>query len=206
MVTDLDPLKYPIGHFECPDNITAGHIAEWINDLAEFPQRLSALVNDLSDEQLDTPYRPGGWTVRQLVHHLADSHHHCYTRFKWALTEKRPIIKAYEEKDWAGLFDARTAPIHLSLTYLEGLHAKMEFLLTGLGESDFRKVYIPPKRQCSGFRSGAYGKICMAWPPSLCPYQGTVAKGRLGAKKWLRMKVQVQVRAQIQESSSMAKI
>ena len=144
METDLDRLKYPIGHFECPNSITAGHISEWISDLEKFPQKLRALVKELSDGQLDTPYRPGGWTVRQLVHHLADSHHHCYTRFKWALTEIRPIIKAYEEKDWADVLDARTAPVELSLTYLEGLHAKMVFLLNGLEESDFRKAYIHP--------------------------------------------------------------
>ncbi len=97
---DILKLQYPIGHFEYPVQVTYGVVTNWIQILEELPTTLESLVEHLSNEQLETPYRPGGWTVRQLVHHIADSHHHSYTRFKWALTENEPLIKAYEEKKW----------------------------------------------------------------------------------------------------------
>lgn len=140
----MEKLKYPIGKFECPKEITAAHVAAGIQVLEALPQRLENLVKDLSAEQLATPYRPEGWTVRQVVHHMADSHHHSYTRFKWALTEVKPMIKAYEEKEWSSLFDARTAPIQLSLTYLSALHAKIVYLLKGLSSEDLKKYYVHP--------------------------------------------------------------
>ncbi|MCJ7466902.1 MAG: putative metal-dependent hydrolase [Maribacter sp.] len=139
-----EQLRYPIGHFQLPETITEDLISEWIQTLEALPAKLTALVKNLSSEQLDTPYRSGGWTIRQLIHHLADSHHHSYTRFKWALTEDRPVIKAYEEKDWSNLIDAQTAPIELSLEYLKTLHAKMVFLLRGLSEEELKRVYIHP--------------------------------------------------------------
>ncbi len=141
---DLEKLKYPIGHFICPQPITAKNVQEWISVLELFPDRLERLVKGLAIEQLDTPYRPGGWTVRQVVHHIADSHHHSCTRFKWALTEDRPVIKAYEEKDWAELFDSKSAPMALSLTYIKALHAKMVYLLKGLSQEDLQRVFIHP--------------------------------------------------------------
>ncbi|MGB3143273.1 MAG: bacillithiol transferase BstA [Maribacter sp.] len=141
---DMEKLKYPIGHFECPEEITETQIEEWIVVLENLPSRLSNLVSCFSDEQLDTPYREGGWTVRQVVHHLADSHHHSYTRFKWALTENSPLIKAYDEKGWSNLGDAKIAPIELSLSYLSALHAKLVYLLRGLSPSDLENVYIHP--------------------------------------------------------------
>ena len=141
---DLEKLQYPIGHFICPEPISDKNVQEWISVLELFPDRLEKLINDFSNEQLDTSYRPGGWTVRQVVHHIADSHHHSYTRFKWALTEDRPLIKAYEEKDWAELFDAKTAPIALSLAYIKALHSKMVYLLKGLSKKDLQRVFIHP--------------------------------------------------------------
>lgn len=141
----LEHLQYPIGHFETPSEITSEHIESWIKKLEELPSKLERLVINLTIEQLETPYRPGGWTVRQVIHHMADSHHHSYTRFKWALTENRPLIKAYEEKDWANLFDTRTAPIQLSLSYLKALHAKLVFLLKGLSKDDLKKIYRHPE-------------------------------------------------------------
>ncbi|MGB5554032.1 MAG: putative metal-dependent hydrolase [Flavobacteriaceae bacterium] len=140
----MEDLKYPIGKFETPAHYDQAQIDEWINVLEDFPQRLEDLVTPLTEAQLNTPYRPGGWSVRQLIHHIADSHHHSYTRFKWTLTEDRPLIKAYEEKDWATLFDAQTAPIMLSLSYLKALHAKMVYLLKGLSEAQLQKKYIHP--------------------------------------------------------------
>lgn len=141
----MQDLRYPIGMFSCPDNITSEHIAGYILELETLPGRLENLVSNFSNEQLETPYRPDGWTVRQVVHHIADSHHHSYTRFKWALTENEPLIKAYEEKEWSGLFDARTAPISLSLNYISALHAKLVYLLKGLSANDLKKNYLHPE-------------------------------------------------------------
>ncbi len=99
----LELLRYPIGHFTCPDEITDAICADWIAQLETLPFRIEDLVKNLTREQLETPYRSEGWTVRQVVHHVADSHHNSYIRFKWALTEDRPLIKAYFEKEWANL-------------------------------------------------------------------------------------------------------
>ena len=94
---------------------------------------------------METPYRPGGWTVRQVIHHVSDSHHHSYIRFKWALTEQTPVIKPYFEKKWAELFDTRTAPIELSLNHIKAVHAKLVFLLKGLSSSDLKRGFIHPE-------------------------------------------------------------
>lgn len=142
---DMEFLKYPTGRFVYHSDTDVEKVAKWIAALEELPSRLTRLVSDLNDAQLDTPYRPEGWTVRQVVHHIADSHHHSYTRFKWTLTENEPLIKAYEEKDWSKLFDARTAPIQLSLTYLTALHAKLVFLLKGLSEDDLQRCFEHPE-------------------------------------------------------------
>jgi uncharacterized damage-inducible protein DinB len=141
---DIEKLRYPIGHFECPKEISAEDISTWIAVLEHLPERLKNLVKDFSKEQLETPYREGGWTVRQVVHHIADSHHHSYTRFKWALTENRPLIKAYNEKDWSDMVDASSAPIKLSLDYITALHAKLVYLLKRLSTKDLQKNYIHP--------------------------------------------------------------
>lgn len=139
-----DP-RYPIGVFEAPEIITEEIKQEWIQTLEEFPSRLENLVKDLSDEQLDTPYREGGWTIRQVVHHCSDSHHHSYIRFKWALTEDKPIIKAYNEADWAELFDTRTAPIDMSIQHLKAVHFKLVYLLKGLSDEDLEKSFVHPE-------------------------------------------------------------
>jgi len=142
---DLEKLRYPIGHFECPENISDEHIKQWIQALKTLPQRLVDLVGDFSESQLETPYREGGWTVRQVIHHIADSHHHSYTRFKWALTENRPLIKVYEENLWSELIDAKTAPIALSLSYLTALHAKLVYMCERLTLDDLKRSYIHPE-------------------------------------------------------------
>lgn len=144
---ELQLLKYPIGKFNCPDVITNTHIAQWISVLENFPERLEHLVKNLTDEQLNTPYRPGGWTIRQTIHHLSDSHHHSYARFKWTLTEKNPVIKAYHEDKWAELFDAKSAPISMSLIHLKAIHTKLVYLLKGLTETDFDNYFIHPESQ-----------------------------------------------------------
>ena len=140
----FEQLRYPIGKFNIPESITKEDLQEWIAVLENLPQRLSDLVTPLTDEQLETPYRPDGWTVRQVVHHISDSHHNSYIRFKWALTEDTPTIKAYNEKAWAQLFDTRTAPIQMSLNHLSAIHAKLVYLLKGLSEEDLQRSFIHP--------------------------------------------------------------
>ena len=144
MHTTMEKFRYPIGRFECPSEITSKHLTEWVSILEELPERLANLVEPLSEAQLDTPYRPEGWTVRQLIHHIADSHHHSYIRFKWALTEEKPVIKAYDEGRWAALFDSKTAPIKLSLSHLKAVHAKLIYLLKGLSAVEIKRVFVHP--------------------------------------------------------------
>src|SRR5437867_6823584 len=114
-------LRYPIGRFQSPRSITPSLRAGWIDDIAATPARLREGVKGLDDIQLDTPYRPGGWTVRQVIHHVPDSHMNSYIRFRLALTEDQPAIKPYDEVKWAELHDARTGPIDMSLQLLESL-------------------------------------------------------------------------------------
>jgi hypothetical protein len=138
-------LKFPVGHYQAPTTVSAEQRAGWIEEMANLPAKLKKAVAGLNDSQLDTPYRPGGWTVRQVVHHLPDSHLNSYTRFRLALTENSPLIKPYEEAAWAELNDARTAPIASSLTLLEGLHARFVLLLRSMTEADFAKTFTHPE-------------------------------------------------------------
>ena len=141
---ELEELRYPIGHFTRPQKITNLLVQDWIAEIEALPVNLSDMVANLSEKQLETPYRPGGWTIRQVIHHVADSHHHSYIRFKWALTEDRPIIKPYMEKEWAQLFDAVSAPIQLSLDHLTAVHAKLVYLLRGLSTQSLQRTFIHP--------------------------------------------------------------
>ena len=145
--SEFQKLRYPIGHFSSPDVITDNLLHQWITTLEQFPSRLQELVINLSQEQLETPYRPGGWTVKQLVHHVADSHHHSYIRFKWALTEDKPVIKYYYEQLWAELDDYKTAPIGLSLNHLSAVHAKLVYLLKSMTEEQFSRSFIHPEHE-----------------------------------------------------------
>ena len=142
--TALDKLKYPIGKYEIPNPITEEHFSKWISILEHLPARFEEMVGGLTEEQLETPYRLGGWTVRQVVHHVSDSHHHSYIRFKWALTEDNPVIKPYLEKEWANLFDTRTAPIQMSLDHLKAVHFKLVYLLKGLTKEQLLRTFIHP--------------------------------------------------------------
>lgn len=137
-------LRYPIGRYAPPAEITEQQVEAWIDEIAALPADLRATVAPLTDEQLDTPYRPDGWTVRQVVHHLFDSHVNSYVRFKWTLTEDRPAIKAYDEKAWAELPDAR-GPVSPSLDALVALHARWEELLRRLNWSQFQLEFVHPK-------------------------------------------------------------
>lgn len=142
---ELEKLKYPIGQFDCPTNITQQDIESWISILEHFPNRLENLVKDLNDRQLDTQYRTDGWTIRQVIHHVSDSHHHSYTRFKWALTEDKPLIKAYYEDRWAELIDSKLASIEMSLTHIRAIHFKLVYLLKTLSEDDLNRCFIHPE-------------------------------------------------------------
>lgn len=141
----VDP-RYPIGASPRPESIEAAHIHHYIASLAALPENLRSAVYGLSEAQLNTPYREGGWTVRQVVHHLPDSHLNSYTRFRLALTEDAPTIKPYDEKKWAELPDARTAPIEISLNLLESLHHRWAMLLRSLKPEDWARTFQHPER------------------------------------------------------------
>ena len=144
-MTDLDDLRYPIGRFAAPASSMPGVRAAHIETLRLLPQRLQSAVRGLSDAQLDTPYREGGWTIRQLVHHIADSHANSYVRFKLALTEDWPTIKPYDEAAWAELADSRTQPIDPSLALITALHARWVATLEAMSEEDFRRGFNHPE-------------------------------------------------------------
>ncbi len=141
---DIETLKYPIGKFEIQESMDQESRAEMISVIKSFPQKLTTVVMELNEEQLDTPYRPDGWTVRQVVHHSADSHVNSYIRFRWALTEDTPTIKAYDEKEWAELPDAKSAPIKFSLNLLKAIHARWTLLLERMSEEDYARQLAHP--------------------------------------------------------------
>lgn len=145
MTTTENDLRYPIGQFKPEKSLSVAKRNELIEHIAETPVLLRAAVDGLTDKQLDTPYRPGGWTVRQVVHHVADSHLNSYIRFRWTLTEDAPTIKAYDEKKWAELEDARTARPEISLSLLETLHRRWVMLLRAMAPSDFERKLVHPE-------------------------------------------------------------
>ncbi|GEO02497.1 putative metal-dependent hydrolase [Adhaeribacter aerolatus] len=139
-----DLLRYPIGKFNAAAEITNTAVQSYINDIAALPAQLRRAVTSLSEAQLNTPYRPGGWTIRQVVHHLADSHMNSYIRFKLALTEELPTIKPYEEDRWAELADGKTEPVEVSLVLLEALHHRWVVLLKSLTPAQWQKAFNHP--------------------------------------------------------------
>ncbi len=157
-----DDLKYPVGRYQPLEFISASQRAAWIEQMAELPAKLSKAVTGLDDAQLDTPYRAGGWTVRQVAHHLPDSHLNSYTRFRLALTEHSPLIKPYEEAAWAKLSDARTAPVAPSLALLDGLHARFVLLLGSLSDDDFARTFRHPE----------LGEVRLDWTLGLYAWHG----------------------------------
>ena len=138
-------LRYPIGKMERKATLSADERRAAVDAIAAAPARLRAAVSGLSDSQLDTPYRPGGWTVRQLVHHVADSHMNAHTRFRLALTEDNPTIKPYDEKAWAELPDVRAMPVTVSLDLLDRLHERLVFLLRATPASAFARTLNHPE-------------------------------------------------------------
>lgn len=145
-MNDLETLRYPFGKFEYDQEATSEKLIRWIDQIEELPAQVRAAVEGLTDEQLDTPYRLGGWTVRQVVHHVGDSHMNSLVRFKWALTENEPAIKAYDQSGWAELADYRDVPIETSLTFLEALHVRLVALLRSLNEEDLARRFVHPEQ------------------------------------------------------------
>ncbi len=141
-ITNHQSLRYPVGKFVQDREVTPEKRKQWIGEIARLPERLRQALQQAPDH--DAPYRPGGWTVRQLVHHVADSHLNAYVRFRLALTEENPSVKTYDQEKWAELADAREAPVESSLAILDGLHRRWARLLESLSEQDFaRKLQHP---------------------------------------------------------------
>ena len=139
-----EQLKFPIGKFTPPAEYTATAIEGFISDIKELPTNLRKVAATLTEEQLETPYRPGGWTLRQVIHHLADSHMHSLIRFKWALTEDTPTIKAYNQDSWAKLSDSKL-PIEPSLIMLDGIHQRMVALFESFTATEWDLVFVHPE-------------------------------------------------------------
>jgi DinB superfamily len=139
----LDPLRYPIGEMPAPAVFADGDVKNWIADIEKLPAQLRTTVQNLTLAQLDTPYRPDGWTVRQVVHHISDSHINAFVRLKLALTEDNPTIKPYEEQFWAELSDSKL-PIDVSLAIIENVHVKMVTILRGLSAADLSRTFFHP--------------------------------------------------------------
>jgi uncharacterized damage-inducible protein DinB len=143
MSKDTD-LRYPIGTFDYTGFSTVRQREQFILDISRAPANLREALRGLDEPQLSTPYRPGGWTVRQVAHHLPDSHMNSFTRFRLALTEEEPTIRTYFEDRWAELSDSRLAPIEYSLDLLEALHKRWVFMLESLQESDYQRAFRHP--------------------------------------------------------------
>lgn len=141
--TVVDEIRYPVGEFRIDPDVTPHKRKMWIEQMAEAPAKLRTALLGLSEEQLDACYRKDGWTLRQVVHHLADAQLNGFTRFKLALTEDRPAIKTYEEDLWSETADGREAPVNLSVDLLTALHARWVILLESLAESGFART-LPP--------------------------------------------------------------
>ncbi|HEY4640607.1 MAG TPA: putative metal-dependent hydrolase [Thermoanaerobaculia bacterium] len=153
--------RYPIGTFERRDTLTPDERRTFIAQLAEAPARMREAVSGLGDERLDTPYRDGGWTVRQVVHHVPDSHLNAYCRLKIALTEDgTPTIRPYDEASWAKLPDMRSTPTEVSLTLLESLHARWVGLWQSMSDADFERTFNHPEH---GVRSVDWLLALYAW-------------------------------------------
>ncbi|MGA2022261.1 MAG: YfiT family bacillithiol transferase [Candidatus Sulfotelmatobacter sp.] len=140
----MTDLRFPIGKFHYEGPLTEDQKQKYLADIEQAPANLRAAVRGLSDQQLDTPYRPEGWTVRQVTHHVPDSHLNAYIRFKLALTEDDPTIKPYAEDRWAQLADTQTTPVEVSLTMLDSLHDRWVRLLRSLKPDEWKRTFRHP--------------------------------------------------------------
>jgi uncharacterized damage-inducible protein DinB len=149
---DTEKLKYPIGRYQAEENIDKAAIDKFIKEIELLPERLSEAVKGLTLQQLQTKYRPEGWTVQQVVHHIADSHVNAYIRFKLALTEDKPIIKPYDEKLWAELPDTKLVDINVSLSIINSLHKRWTVLLKQLTTKDLDREFLHPESGMKNLR------------------------------------------------------
>lgn len=147
MDNELEQLKYPIGRYRKPDAYTPELVKEWINTLQALPSWMDVSIENLDEAQLQVPYRPGGWDIQQVVHHVADSHMNAYIRLKLALTEDNPTIKPYDENAWAALADVRIVPVNVSVTMIHTIHRRMVALLQHMQPSDWERTYYHPDHQ-----------------------------------------------------------
>jgi hypothetical protein len=139
-------LSFPIGEFDWTQTVAPDRRTQLINEIAAAPANFRKAVRGLTDRQLDTPYRPEGWTVRQVIHHVADSHMNSYIRFRLALTEEQPAVKGYDEKKWAKLHDSHTLPAEVSLQLLDGLHGRWVDMLRSMTGADFERTFHHSER------------------------------------------------------------
>jgi hypothetical protein len=158
----MDDLRFPSGTFTLDPSVTPDKHAAWIRRIAEAPSKLREAATGLDERQLQTPYRPDGWTVRQVIHHVPESHMNAFVRFKLALTEDNPTIKPYDEAAWAEVADTARTPIEVSLTLLEALHQRWVILLESMAPADFAKRLIHPER----------GQIDLDWMLQLYAWHG----------------------------------
>ena len=142
---DLEQLKYPVGKYRYPAEADDQTISGWVTVIEKLPESMRALVENLSYDSLDWIYRPGGWTIKQVVHHVADSHMNSFIRFKLAMTEDNPTIRPYMEGDWAQLADGDNFEIQHSLDILEGLHARMVLLFNSMSDEDWNRIFFHPE-------------------------------------------------------------
>ncbi|HAC14652.1 MAG TPA: putative metal-dependent hydrolase [Bacteroidetes bacterium] len=141
-----DNLKYPVGKYDHSTRVELDQVEELIEIVDDFSEDLTELVVDLDDEDLDKTYREGGWTIRQVISHCADSHMNAFMRFKLALTEENPTIKPYHQSGWASLPDADEAPVELSLLMIDGVHGRWVWLMDSMDEEDWNKTYYHPEQ------------------------------------------------------------
>ena len=140
-----ESLRYPIGRFSPPVEVTPTDREKYLTEIERLPSEMRNVVAGLSDEQLDIPYREGGWTIRQVVHHVPDSHVNSYIRYRWTLTENQPTIKAYYEDRWGDLPDAASAPGEPSLQLLEAIHQRWLLLLRAMSDEDYARSFVHPE-------------------------------------------------------------
>jgi uncharacterized damage-inducible protein DinB len=141
----MDDLRYPVGKLSYDNEVTPGKRTAWIRQIAETPAAMRSALRGLTDAQLDTPYRPAGWTLRQVAHHVPDSHMNAFVRFKLALTEDNPTIKPYNESEWAKLADVKLTPVETSLEILDALHRRWVLLLESMQPEDFARPLLHPE-------------------------------------------------------------
>jgi len=147
MSTTMPDLRYPIGHYH-PKPYSEHQKEEWLNDIKFLPQKLENAILNLDEAQLQTPYRDGGWTIQQVVHHIADSHLNAFCRFRLGLTENKPVIRPFDEKAWALLNDVQTIPVNVSITLLYALHTRWHAMISDLTLKDWeREVYHPQEEK-----------------------------------------------------------